>query len=277
MKHHSISTSIPILLLCLVLIAAVGCEKQDDGDNGDGSTESLDDCGYPVVSVPQGCDACHGAPPDTGRHPPNHRCFRCHGAVIGPDMQWTEASLHQNGTVDVAVGCASCHGWNQGTSPPQDLTGSCDPDARGVGAHMAMRRSAIPAHQVNCTNCHTVPLAVWEVGHIDGDNRAEVRFKNLATADGAQPSWDGNTCSNVYCHGGTLEGGWLTDPSWTDDSGRPSRCGACHWIMSPDGDAEADCSACHPTSVDADRRILPSGTHINGTVDLAVQGEKGVK
>ena len=257
------------VLYGLGLLPIAGCEKDDGGGLVAAPT---DDCGFPVVSVPEGCDDCHGAPPDTGRHPPNHRCFRCHGYTIDRNMQWVDASRHQNGAVDYAVGCTSCHGWTFGTSPPQDLAGDCDPEASNSGAHEAMRRAAIPAHQVNCINCHQVPVIVWEAGHIDGDNRAEVRFANLAVADGAAPAWDGERCSGVYCHGATLTGGFLTEPEWTDTSGRPGRCGACHWIRSPGGDFDADCSSCHPTTVMQDRQVIPRGTHLNGHIDLPGDG-----
>ncbi len=102
----------------------------------------------------------------------------------------------------------------------------------------------------------------------DGDRRAEVIFGNLATADGAEPSWDGETCSNTYCHGATLTGGFLKNPRWQDTSREPGRCGACHRITDPDGNADADCASCHPKSVDKDRNILDYGTHLNGHLDM---------
>lgn len=260
-----------LLLICIVALALAGCDQSDDDVVG----AEVDDCGFSIVEVPEGCDKCHGAPPDTGRHPENHRCFRCHGMVIGQDMNFIQPALHRNGKVDVAVGCTSCHGWDQGASPPQNLSGECGETARNVGAHTAMRRDAIPAHQVNCSNCHVIPLRIWEMGHIDGDNVPEITFGMLATAHDAKPVWNGETCSGVYCHGGTLKGGWLTEPEWQDTSGKPSECGACHLIAGPDGDPEADCSSCHPTSISPERTILLRGTHINGHIDMAGEARKG--
>jgi predicted CxxxxCH...CXXCH cytochrome family protein len=131
-----------------------------------------------------------------------------------------------------------------------------------------MRRDAIPAHQVNCTNCHKIPLSTWEEGHIDGDGKAEVIFGDLAVADGATPVWDGQNCLNVYCHGATLDGGDHKSPNWFETSGTAQACGACHRLTDPEGNEDADCSSCHPSSIDANNEVLPYGTHINGQIDL---------
>jgi predicted CxxxxCH...CXXCH cytochrome family protein len=240
---------------------------QDVVDPGPSAPEG---CVYPGVFAPAGCDVCHGAPPDTATHPPNPWCWRCHGYVIDADYAFVQPALHKNGAVEVAVGCSSCHGWSLGVSPPQGLDGACENDAPGVGAHAAMRRGGPAAHHTGCNNCHVVPSETWAEGHIDGDGRAEVVFGMLATVGGAEPVWDGETCSNVYCHGATLTGGTgkIMPPSWRDTSRRAGRCGACHRLTDPEGDGEADCSACHPSSVDAERNILEHGTHLNGHIDL---------
>jgi predicted CxxxxCH...CXXCH cytochrome family protein len=272
------------ILLSLFLIGA-DCSNSSNGDSDDGETEggdddseddddAVDDCGYKIMTVPEGCDECHGAPPQTSRHPQNHRCSRCHGSVVDDAYTILHTGRHRDGKVDYAVGCTSCHGWNQGTSPPQNLSGECGVDKKGVGAHAAMRREAIRAHKVACNNCHTVPTGTWEAGHIDGDNQAEVKFKLLAKADGASPTWNGTTCSGVYCHGATLTGGTHKEPSWTDESGKAKMCGACHRLTDPEGNADSDCSSCHPTSVKSDRTIIEDGTHINGTIDMASDAKK---
>lgn len=263
---------IALLILTLLMFFAFGCERDNSGNDGDDSDQnddsSLDSCGYKIVEVPEGCTKCHGAPPETARHPTNNRCYRCHGNVIDENMQFVQVALHDNGTVDYAVGCTSCHGWNLGTSPPQNLKGECTPGAVGVGAHAAMRRDCIPAHKVGCNNCHDVPLTTWSAGHIDGDNKAEINFKFLAVAKGATPVWNGKTCSNVYCHGATLEGGDLKEPNWLDTSGDAGNCGACHRLTDPQGNENAVCSDCHPTTVKNNRELISDGTHINGVIDL---------
>lgn len=233
------------------------------------SISAVDDCGYVVAAVPAGCTGCHGAPPVNGKHPPNNRCYRCHGQVIDSSFSFLTTNLHQNGTIDYAVGCTSCHGWNQGASPPQNLKGECGQGLDGVGSHKAMRMSPTPVHQVACSNCHVVPLSTWAEGHIDADGKAEVVFSGLAKAGGAQPVWNGASCKNVYCHGATLKGGDYKEPAWKDTSGAASRCGACHMLADPDNNTAADCSSCHPGTVEPDRSILPLGDHLNGVIDTA--------
>jgi len=262
---------IGLVFLILMFFLSFGCGDDDDDDD-DASGGDDDDSAGPDITmesrIPKQCKTCHGAPPDTCRHPNNYRCSRCHGYVIDADLNWVQENLHNNGEVNYAVGCSSCHGWDQGVSPPESLTGQADEYKKGTGAHKAMRRDAIQAHRVNCINCHVVPTATWEEGHIDGDQTAEVVFGNLATHNGANPTWDGQTCSNTYCHGATLEGGTLKNPSWYDDTGAPGMCGACHRMTDPQGNADADCHSCHPTSVDAAQQLLERGTHINGTIDM---------
>lgn len=268
-----------LVSLWLAVLWLPGCTEDDDDNDtegaDDGTPEAYDDCGYETLFVPEGCDVCHGAPPDTARHPENHRCYRCHGQVIDEDFAFVTSDLHNNGEVNVAVGCTSCHGWNLGASPPQNLKGECSVDKLGVGAHAAMRNATIEAHRVNCSNCHTVPLETWSAGHIDGDHWPEVEFKFLATANGANPAWTGESCANVYCHGATLQGGTLKEPNWYDVSGDASACGACHRITDPQGNADADCASCHPTTVEGTngRTISNRGTHINGVIDM-LEGDK---
>lgn len=234
--------------------------------------QSVDDCGYPLAQVPEGCTECHGVPPlkgQHGKHPNNTRCYRCHGMVIDSSFNFLPTNLHNNGTIDYAVGCSSCHGWNQGVSPPQNLKGECSPGLDGGGAHKAMRMSPTPIHQVACSNCHVIPLSVWAPGHIHDNGKTQVVFSSLATAGGAQPLWNGTSCKNVYCHGATLKGGTYKEPVWKDTSGNASLCGACHSLADPAGNTAADCSNCHPDTVAKDGTILPYGKHINGVIDTA--------
>jgi predicted CxxxxCH...CXXCH cytochrome family protein len=266
-----------VWLLALALaLAACG---DDGGEAAKESPDATEDvsmprekapagCEMPDIEIPESCGACHGAPPTTPRHPPNPMCWRCHGYVVDDKLDFVDQGLHDNGEIDVAVGCSSCHGWKHGVSPPQGLDGACEHGAPRVGAHAPHRRSSTPAHNTGCSNCHVVPVATWADGHVDGDDKAELTFAHLATAGGAQPKWDGETCSSVYCHGSTLSGGDHKAPSWFDNSGAAGRCGACHRLTDPQGNEDADCHSCHPTSVDAQQRILPFGDHVNGTIDM---------
>ncbi len=254
-----------------VLILSWGCSDSSDESSGGKDIEgqpATDFCGEDAPTPPEECSSCHGAPPTDNGHVQNKRCYRCHGIVVDENYEFVDETKHTDQKTDAAVGCSSCHGWTLGVSPPENLEGHCEDGTLGIGTHAAMRRVAIPAHKTACTNCHTVPLSTDDEGHIDGDNVAEVKFKFLATANGAEPVWNGKTCSNVYCHGGTLEGGFLKEPNWYDVSGEPSHCGACHRLTDPSGNVDADCNSCHPTSVTANKEIIPNGTHINGTIDM---------
>jgi predicted CxxxxCH...CXXCH cytochrome family protein len=78
-------------------------------------------------------------------------------------------------------------------------------------------------------------------GHSNGT--AEISFGPLARTGGASPSWNGTTCSNVYCHG-SFTGGKVYAPTWTAPV--TSTCGTCHGLppVAPHPQ-NADCSACH--------------------------------
>jgi predicted CxxxxCH...CXXCH cytochrome family protein len=260
-----------VVVMALLLSAAACSGRSHEATPGQPAGvgyAKLDDCGYPVVPPPQGCDKCHGFPPQTGIHPPNYRCYRCHGRVIDSNYNFVQPSLHQSGVIVYDVGCTSCHGWDNGAAPPQNLYGNCGVNQPGVGSHASMRNPTLPVHRVACSNCHDVPLAVAYPGHITGQNKAHVHFKNMATLKGANPTWDGKKCSGVYCHGATLKGGTFKEPVWGDQSGKASQCGACHALTDPSGNTKADCHSCHATTVDANQQIIPNGTHMNGYIDV---------
>lgn len=255
-------------------------ESQPDGDSSEGIDEepdveiegesapeeeeespALDDCGRAILVVPVGCDGCHGAPPTGANHPASNRCYVCHGEVIDENFGAVQAELHENGTVNTSMTCSACHGLGSDFAPPQDLAGSCDPTSRGNGVHAA--------HKGYCVECHVVPPTDEAEGHLDGDNRAEVVFSGLATTGGLTPAWNAETgtCSAVYCHGESLDGGTLKTPTWDDTTGQASACGACHALEDPSGHTDADCHSCHSTSVDENQTIIPGGSHLNGVKD----------
>ena len=110
-----------------------------------------------------------------------------------------------------------------------------------------------------------IPFDGWRV--VDGDGKAEVVFSHLATAQGATPEYKGDTCSSTYCHGATLRGGTHKDPSWRESGRKASRCGSCH-ALNPHSEGKLDCKECHQTTILKGFKILPKGTHINGTIDV---------
>lgn len=165
------------------------------------------------------------------------RCAQCHGADFA------------GGTSSVS--CLSCHA----AGPTACVT--CHGAGPASNAH--------PAHagaNVTCGECHVVPASWDQDGHILHDGiaitaPAQVTFGARA---GTTATWDGTTCSNVYCHGAALQngGGTNTSPRWTDPP-TPGGCTQCHGAPPPTAShARTDCATCHP----------PGAPHIDGIVQV---------
>jgi len=170
--------------------------------------------------------------------------------------------------------CASCHGadFSGGTAKLSCLTchrqgptacTTCHRDGPTSKAHQIHAGNHVP-----CAECHTVPARWDDDGHILHGGvaitgPAKVTFGALAAtthtaADRAgAPSWDGATCSNVYCHGDALHaaGGAATRPRW--DAPATGGCDRCH-ASPPPSHASADCATCHPASAQ----------HVDGIVQV---------
>ncbi len=215
------------------------------------------------------CGTCHGLPPGGG-HPSSTACSTCH-PTVNAAMQIIDRQRHVDGVVDLLpMTCTTCHGTTAtGPAPPLDTHGGTATSLRGVGAHASHLRTSTWRSPIGCTDCHRVPTAVGDVGHIDTALPAELTWGALATADGATPAFDGARCTNAYCHGPTLlPGGTLTAPTWTTVDGSQATCGTCHGLP-PGGTHPASnaCSMCHPT-MNAAGAITDPARHINGVVDL---------
>jgi predicted CxxxxCH...CXXCH cytochrome family protein len=173
--------------------------------------------------------------------------------------------------------CTACHGDATraptatnpalAAAPPLDLAGESSTISPGVGAHQVHLLGGAISAGIACTECHSVPANLS--GHPSGT--LSLTWGSLATSDGAAPAWTGSsvTCSNVYCHGATLNAnGSNTSPTWTKVDGTQAACGTCHAIPPPPSSGHPqrnDCGSCHTgysnTTVNLD-------SHINGTVDL---------
>ncbi|MCK6573025.1 CxxxxCH/CxxCH domain-containing protein [Myxococcota bacterium] len=169
--------------------------------------------------------------------------------------------------------CTDCHGGPDGPAPPRAISGAVDPGAIGVGAHQRHLVGGTLRAGMPCESCHLVPDEIFAPGHIDG-LPAELTFAGLAGRDGAVPQWRpaDATCAGTYCHGGTLTGGNLTTPRWTDVGGAALACGACHGAPPPGPHpARADCATCHPETVRPDGTLdLAGGRHLDGHLDVAL-------
>jgi predicted CxxxxCH...CXXCH cytochrome family protein len=170
--------------------------------------------------------------------------------------------------------CATCHGF-----PP------------ATGAHVVHVEGGAFGKKFGCLHCHKDVHEVGEPDHIlRADGRpvpppAEVRFDDpgslaAKTEPGvsrpAQPTYDRATatCSNIYCHGGTLKGptpGVITSIGWNTRG--TAGCGTCHGIP-PAGHlasitSSLQCAQCHAGGIDAQGNVSPT-RHIDGTLDLSV-------
>ena len=171
-------------------------------------------------------------------------CARCHGAdFTGGAANVSCVACHRDGP----TACTTCHG--------------AGPTSNAHPVHAG--------HAVACGACHTVPARWDDDGHLRHDGvaitgPAKVTFgalaqTTLAPADRVGPAtWDGTTCSNVYCHGDTLHaaGGAATRPRW-DDPAPAGACDRCHASPPPDH-VRSDCATCHPAAA----------PHIDGAVNV---------
>lgn len=183
------------------------------------------------------------------------------------------------------VSCLSCHA--QGPT----ACGTCHGDLSTKGSHAFHLGRGPMKKGFACSTCHVVPAAYTDVGHIflaDGSldpAPVEVTLGAIAAATPAggvragPPVYDPvtQTCSNVYCHGATLadSAATTTSPVWSAPGTGQAECGSCHGAPPSHGNDSAPgsmtaCVACHPSVVDADRKIVGTDRHINGQIDFGV-------
>jgi predicted CxxxxCH...CXXCH cytochrome family protein len=229
------------------------------------------------------CGACHGNPPPSP-HPASTACADCHPTGNGPE--------HMNGVVDFGGGggdtddtdttptsCSTgCHGSGGDTAPPNDLDGHSSTDGVGVGAHQAHLLGSTLGTPVACDECHVVPDAVGDPGHLDSDTdttpgEAEIHWGTLAKTDGSFLPWDPSanpddpTCT-VYCHGTAALGGTGVSPGWTQVDPAIG-CGACHSMPPPPNHPASDaCEGCHSSVAGPNHTIIDPSRHINGALDF---------
>lgn len=156
------------------------------------------------------------------------RCTDCHGEDFAGGV--------------VGVSCTTCH-----EEGPTEC-GVCHAPHKDSPTHAVHRRGGS-----ECADCHPVPVHWAAPGHIvDDEAPAEVRFgpraeRTIEVAERAGPAtWDGERCSNVYCHGDvrrTAFAGTDTRPRW--DQEPTSLCSTgCHGLPPPDHPS-ANCIQCH--------------------------------
>lgn len=179
--------------------------------------------------------------------------------------------------------CSACHGGliagsedtpGLSAAPPNNLAGEAELSARGNGAHEAHLLPSDEARPLLCTECHLVPSELDSPGHIDTPYPVEVVFgKGPADDFEAVPAFDETTqsCKQTFCHGGYFvggrpSGGHTTEPKWTDVTGKPAECDACHGQPPPPPHPVVEtCSDCHK-NIDSSGNFLRPDLHVDGTV-----------
>jgi predicted CxxxxCH...CXXCH cytochrome family protein len=194
-------------------------------------------------------------------------CQSCHGTdYAGGTVGETCLTCHPS----TPEACSTCHGSLTNPAPPKDLDDNTATTVRTVGAHQSHVVASGIARALDCSECHLKPAAMSDAGHLDGTLPAELAFGSLAVTGGLTPAWDGQTCSNTYCHG-TFEGGTDAAPVWTEVGTGQAACGSCHALPPPSsaGHPQVDnCSLCHPRVADSDRNIVDKTLHMNGSVEI---------
>jgi predicted CxxxxCH...CXXCH cytochrome family protein len=221
------------------------------------------------------CQQCHGGNYNGGIVEVS--CLTCHTQPAGPEN------------------CSTCHGSETSPAPPKDLDGKTNITDRGVGAHQVHLTG-----KVACADCHKVPAAYYDEGHIDSDRPAEVPIDgflaNLITNSPSTSTYNpglplftpdpvynaaDQTCSNTYCHGAFKNGNTDNTPVWNDPSS--VACGTCHGdptastlfekalpggehISIPPGGTP--CSQCHGGVVDENLNFINRSKHIDGKLNL---------
>lgn len=165
--------------------------------------------------------------------------------------------------------CTVCHGSETSIAPPRDVNGNTSETARGVGAHQSHLNTSALSAPVPCQACHTVPENPADPGHMDSPLPAEVTFGDQAKLDGAEPVWNGETCSGTYCHGATLGGGSNPAPNWTQVDGSQAACGSCHGLPPPPPHpTNAGCEQCHAPVAGPGLTIAEASMHVNGQIEV---------
>jgi predicted CxxxxCH...CXXCH cytochrome family protein len=221
------------------------------------------------------CTSCHEAPP-APPHPQMTDCSVCHAPVAGSGLGIDDKSRHVDGNVDVEFddSCNACHGGDDNAAPPRDIEGNVDTMFAGVGAHQTHVLGTELSRAVPCGECHVVPEDVFDAGHMDSDRPAELRFSDVALAQGAAPVYENGTCRTTSCHGaifpdGHESGGTNTEPRWTRVDGTEAACGSCHAIPPPRPHPNPDsypCAHCHANMAADNLSFTRPDLHVDGIV-----------
>jgi predicted CxxxxCH...CXXCH cytochrome family protein len=203
-------------------------------------------------------------------------------AATADEIQAFEAWVQANfvgfcqGAVPPNATCTTCHGDSTRVvgagldpqlmvAPPHGTSGETLTTQAAVGAHQAhLTKNDFASRALVCSDCHALPTSM---SHSNGV--IDFSWGPFAKAGGANPSYNGKACTNVYCHGAFPGGRTVFAPEWT---GGPMSCGSCHGTpppTPPHSNPAAECSMCHGAGYSATAKTVNKPTHINGVVDVS--------
>ena len=184
------------------------------------------------VTAAADCSACHGDPPNNGKHPQLQpiveSCHLCHGTTVGADDKPLDAGTHANGVIDFALvptTCDACHG-----APPVEPL------------HPKMN---------NCNKCHSSTVDATNKAIVPGGTHVN------GTIDIILPT----ACDS--CHGGNGSAAPPPDVNGNTDPTLPTvGAHAAHLKGKLYSGGGITCDTCHelPTSVG-------QANHLQGTLD----------
>ncbi len=269
----------------LHLSNAVDVFKSTEGDMGYPTRKLL---GSPYQSCNGGAANCHvNVSPQWGANTNNHQCTKCHG-------QGVPFASYSTGNRQSAPGYG---GVGLGTSRQLGTITTFVSDDPKVGSHDTHMRSLNNLGKpVSCADCHLIPATPFSAGHMNGSSLPtwSNMVQNKETITGSAipytfgkgaiiSTYDSatGTCSNIYCHGGTLTDGKGTSPKWNDSTyltgDRSHDCQQCHGFpptsslakKSHDPVLETNCASCHPHNGTRDATDVLAGHdfHINGNLE----------
>ncbi|MCU0452929.1 MAG: CxxxxCH/CxxCH domain-containing protein [Bacteroidetes bacterium] len=290
MNHLSLIRLAAVALTLAVLTGCADLQEQLPPATTAGANVHPDGWNVPAASTFHGkhirangwemtsCQQCHGALNSTNGGTSGVSCATCHSQPAGPND------------------CTTCHG-GVNAAPPRDLDGTTTVTSPGVGAHQFHLASMTTGKLVQCAECHTVPAATADSGHIDASLPAEVPMNGaiVRTArSGVTPSpaysFTNNTCGGTYCHcHGSFKNGNLTNaPTWNAPAGTGAACGTCHGNTAASTTPQkalpktaagggthpnyTQCVWCHDQTVNASASIVDASKHVDGTIQIYPYG-----
>jgi predicted CxxxxCH...CXXCH cytochrome family protein len=262
------------------------------------------------------CTGCHGLLTDSNPGMPSE--IQPHTGNADEDCSQCHAHFDPANPTDqswAGKGCNGCHGYpptenaagngaNAGWA--SDLAGTGHDYSSNNGGASFANESTAPhdTHAANnpimanidCKICHNAHVADFATQHNNAgtgptfENVLEGAYAlpSIATGGGAlAPTYDGNTCSAVYCHSngtGSAVPADSTDEDWALGNGTITGCDSCHddatsdiGGVGPKGNSAAhskhvtrfSCNVCHDDiAIDGANVDIAGGKHINGSVEL---------